>query len=292
MKNFSGVPILTTAAGSCLTAKNWQEAGVQQVAYYLDALLMKPGLDYLKSLQSWPRYSGWEGPWVLNGSTLLATTEGHYLMRSPFDGTRIQCTQADMMAVILALAPQRVLLPRGLVIDEDFLHRLAKTTRILISATEFIRYQTDDRIEPLLQMGLFQGVYHVCNNLQEVQASLAQPKNENCEHYICGPLSEDDWDTLTTNNTCGDFLESDVPAQAACQGRVYIKSNRIDLKEPACALQFEPIDPSCTCPTCVQQFTRAYLHHLFIHTPLLCQRFLIQHNWFNLTQTHKDCFHE
>ena len=45
-------------------------------------------------------------------------------------------------------------------------------------------------------------------------------------------------------------------------------------------MQFETIDPECTCPTCSQQFTKAYLHHLLQQTPLLCHRLLIQHNVF------------
>jgi queuine tRNA-ribosyltransferase len=265
------VPILTTSAGSCLTAKNWQESGVPQGAFYLDALLMKPGINYLKALQSWPRYSGWEGAWVLNGSTLVAGVDDDYRLRSPFDGARIRCTQAEIMTVILSLAPQRVLLPQGLLADEVFLQQLAKTTRILIPATETTHYQNR----------LFHGVYYGCTSLQEVQALFAQPKTENFERYVYGPLSVDDWHTFTTiSNQQDDFLESNMPAQEACLGMVYTQSGLLDITKTKCAQQFEPIEASCTCPTCTQQLTRAYLHHLFAHTPLLCQRFLIQHNWF------------
>lgn len=83
-----------------------------------------------------------------------------------------------------------------------------------------------------------------------------------------------------------EYIESDKPALDGYNGIVYEASGTFCIQDEAQRLQFEIIDTSCACPTCSQGFTRAYLHHLFQHTPLLCQRLLIQHNSFKQFQHH------
>ena len=71
---------------------------------------------------------------------------------------------------------------------------------------------------------------------------------------------------------------SDRPAQDALQGRVYQADGWFSIQAPEFSLDFQPLVSNCVCPTCQQTFTRAYLHHLFQSTPLLCQRLLLMHN--------------
>ena len=81
------------------------------------------------------------------------------------------------------------------------------------------------------------------------------------------------------------LIETDEPGQDALQGIVYETVNKINLADSTYSMDFKLIDNDCECPTCAQNFTRAYLHHLYHHTPLLCQRFLIQHNVFQLMKS-------
>lgn len=73
---------------------------------------------------------------------------------------------------------------------------------------------------------------------------------------------------------------SDQPAQDACEGIVYTWQGHVSLMAPAMRNCFELLDAQCACPVCAQGFTRAYLHHLYEQTPLLCKRYLVQHNVF------------
>lgn len=75
-----------------------------------------------------------------------------------------------------------------------------------------------------------------------------------------------------------DYLESNQPAFDGYNGIVYERTSVFSIQDEAQRLQFDVIDSSCICPTCRQGLTRAYLHHLYQHTTLLCQRLLIQHN--------------
>ena len=89
-----------------------------------------------------------------------------------------------------------------------------------------------------------------------------------------------------------DFVsEHDKPAADAFQGFIYESPSSFrqtslkhvasySLLEPSNAIDFSPLALNCACPTCQGGATRAYLHHLLQHTPLLAQRLLIMHNVF------------
>lgn len=85
-------------------------------------------------------------------------------------------------------------------------------------------------------------------------------------------------DDVISSESASPWIESDTPAANGMKGRIYTSSGVIDITDSSHALQFFPLDDACACPTCQTGFTRAYLHHLLAQTPLLCQRYLIQHN--------------
>ena len=79
-------------------------------------------------------------------------------------------------------------------------------------------------------------------------------------------------------NLSVDTSESDKPAKDALNGLVYDKHAIFSITAEDMAMSFEPLSKDCGCPPCALGLTRAYFHHLYVHTPLLCYRFLIQHN--------------
>lgn len=76
------------------------------------------------------------------------------------------------------------------------------------------------------------------------------------------------------------FTKCDKPAQDALQGLMYTSNTAETLliTDKKYAMDFTVLDDACTCPACADGFTRAYFHHLYTHTPLLCQRWLVMHN--------------
>lgn len=205
------VPKANTEAGACLTAANWSEVGVNILAWELDSLIVKPGLELLRRLEHFKTYYGWEGEVVFDAQKLIADKSGNYLIRSPFDGAKIHISFSDLYALIIHLKP-------------DY----------LIPSYDFQRHlQAEAKVLP-----------------QTIQL-------------------------LMNDET---LMVSDKPAADALAGIVYTHSDAIDLTKTCYAEDFNVIDAHCACPSCRQGLTRAYLHHLFVQTPLLCQRFLIQHN--------------
>lgn len=237
------IPVLTSEAGSCLTLQNWQEVGIERVSYWLDALLIKPGYNLLSSLNKLASYTGWQGDIVLNALLPTANAEGIYTLRSSYDGSRVRLSNQDLFSLIKQLQPNWVILPPGFVTYLNH-QQLAfpESIKVFISANESL---------PNSHLPVF-GSYSSSDI-----GLLLNPKGDNNNNY---------------------WFETDKPAQDAMEGNLYSAQGVIAILEPEKANEHIKIDNQCCCPTCRQNFTRAYLHHLLIHTPLLAQRFLIQHN--------------
>lgn len=75
--------------------------------------------------------------------------------------------------------------------------------------------------------------------------------------------------------------QGNLPAEDALNGKIYTAQNGcFSIEDSSVTLDFALLDASCKCPACGAGLTRAYFHHLFKHTPLLCHRWLIMHNYY------------
>lgn len=255
-KNSKMIPIMTTQAGSCLTVANWKAAGVGTASFYLTALLMKPGFEFLKKRPGLASYVGWHETLVLNASTLHQTSDGRYSLRSEYDGSQLYYTTEDIISLITTLKPNMVILPQGI-----SQHWLALPTTIF----PFLP-MTDLPMDAITKP---HGVY------------ISSPKDVSFEDYNV-PCYMSNVSSLAMMKDLikkgVNFVESNAPANDAYNGDVYTSKGLISLTSASTALNFDVIDKNCTCPVCHEKLTQAYLHHLLQHTPLLCQRYLVQHN--------------
>ena len=190
----------------------------------------------------------------------------------------------EIVAIIMHLKPVRVILPIGFhAVGDDVLHTLSEITRLFVPIDEQIYYSNH----------YVSGLYYECESAKDMLDSIAEHQLQfpNYGAVIASAAKQfmgtdllklDCSATLTMTDI---FFESNVPAEDAYFGRVYTHEGVIELQNNIYATQFEPIDSTCSCPTCKQKLTRAYLHHLLEHTPLLCQRLLIQHNVYYLNHT-------
>lgn len=259
------IPVATSDAGQCMTAANWQSVGVHTIACYLSDLLMKPGYDFLATIPQLASYIGWRDTLVLNAS-MQSDTQGRYTLRSVYDGTRsIYSTQA-LFELITKLAPNYVILPTGIKPIEwqelpDSIFPFLSVSDLpsaVVSKNYGVYFSYDDASMSFSEL------------LQYLEKYVALP----C--YIAGDFNLLELKQLAQYKTV--FIESNKPANDALHGQLYDNNTIIQIQDEAHCMTFDTIQPGCSCPTCQQQLTRAYLHHLFIHTPLLCQRFLVQHN--------------
>jgi len=88
-----------------------------------------------------------------------------------------------------------------------------------------------------------------------------------------------------------DFFDCVAPTRKARHGSLFIHPKNGGRKQNSFTLHItnkkfetdpEPIDPNCRCSVC-QNFTRAYIHHLFSVNELLAYQLATTHNLFFIT---------
>lgn len=268
------VPIVTSTAGSCLSMANWQEAGINTLSFSLESLLIKPGLDLLLELEDLKAYLAWPGTVIINASQLPSPKAGVYTLVSPYDGSKIRITASEVAHLIRHLRPDAVVWPKNMLREQ------AK-----------IGSDWDQDIIPYFHLqdvsrgsiNIQHGVYFNTNDFSSYNDLL--PELQQWSHiprYACGNVRFDLVKILKSMDVT--YIETNEPAQLGFQGVVYTNSGTTNLLDAKLEHDFELIVPDCPCPCCDLKLTRAYLHHLMLNTPLLAQRYLIQHNaYFSFT---------
>lgn len=262
------IPNLTTNLGRSLTMANWREVGTHTAAFDLTSLLMKPGPELLNQLQGLAAFTGWKGQIALNATMPKINREGECTLRSVYDGSRARYSIDDILMFITKLNPHLVILPSGI-------NQLDKQAWLSLPETILPFFYPDDL--PVSQNLRPHGIYlHYDIKTPFENVLMLIDKYNDLPCYVNGDLNLSRMKMLADKDV--DYIESDFPVQDACLGNVYVENQSISLSNAVKAVTFSVIDEACICPTCKQNLTQAYLCHLLEHTPLLAQRFLIQHN--------------
>ncbi len=74
-----------------------------------------------------------------------------------------------------------------------------------------------------------------------------------------------------------DLFDCVMPSRNARHGHLFTMDGIINMNNAKYALDTQPIDPTCDCPTC-RKHSRAYIHHLFKSKEILAMRLSVMHN--------------
>lgn len=261
------IPLVTSTAGQTLTYENWQTAGVKTLALSLAHLLVKPGINVLKEASNLRNYLGFDGEVVLNAA-LKPNEDGHYLIRSSYDGSTTRYTLKQLMDLIILFKADKVIFPSGAFLLSEEIQQKFEHTMLFFPWAEKSANAAKES-----------GVYL---EFPDEAYLLNEAVLDKCPLYVAGSLPLAMMMELKCRGV--HYLQSDEPAAQAVLGYLYTKEGELCIKDPSHAMAFKPIDDTCGCVTCLSHFTKAYLHHLYQHTPLLCQRLLVQHNVFFSSQ--------
>jgi len=104
----------------------------------------------------------------------------------------------------------------------------------------------------------------------------------NKPHYAMG-MGLDPADLLVAVENGIDMFDCVAPTRLARHGMIFTKTkdksgkHRMNIKNSSFATDFSPIELDCTCHTC-QNYTRAYIHHLFAAEEMTAMRLTSIHN--------------
>ena len=157
-------PIATSMAGSSLTIENWLQIGVTSLAFTLEDLLMKPGINVLRQFQSLRAYSGWPGTIILD-ARLTSKDSTIYKIRSRFDGSIILLDPMEWKALIEHLNADEVIL------SED--------------NVPFSRFQIGNQPAANAVEGLIESKTGVFNILNESYREQYVPLCSDCNCVVC-----------------------------------------------------------------------------------------------------------
>ena len=98
---------------------------------------------------------------------------------------------------------------------------------------------------------------------------------ENKPRHMLGISEPDDIFACIENGA--DTFDCVSPARVGRNGALYTAHGRVNIKRAEFKEDFRPFDETCDCYTC-QNYTRAYLHHLFKTGELLSNTLATIHN--------------
>lgn len=257
------LPLFSSSAGLALSFKNWQTLGIKSAAFELETLLKRPGPHSKLSLKA---YTGWQGEAIINGARLGFNKKGRALIRGQ-GGEALFLQPEELSHFLKQQAVDGILLPQTLKDKQPQLLTALSAARLFLSMDEFFAL---DSIPSVIE-----GFYLSAKELLSGKLESFLPA---CLNYPCYLYDVDDLSVVKNLPFKTIYVESNQPASDACQGLVYENEGKFDIQAPSMVQDYRPLDSACACPACQESFTRAYFHHLFLQVPLLCQRFLIQHN--------------
>lgn len=113
------------------------------------------------------------------------------------------------------------------------------------------------------------------SQLGEICSWVSDELPEHKPRHLLG-ISEPD-DLFAGIAAGADTFDCVAPSRQARGGTMYSSSGRINAKAAVQRRRFEPLDPECDCYTC-ENYTAAYLHHLFKAKEMLASTLATIHN--------------
>lgn len=113
------------------------------------------------------------------------------------------------------------------------------------------------------------------DKIGEIVRWMCEELPENKPRHMLGISEPDDIFDCIENGA--DTFDCVSPARVGRNGALYTRHGRVNIRRAEFRDKFEPFDPDCDCYTC-QNYTCAYLHHLFRAGELLSNTLATIHN--------------
>ncbi len=242
---------LTAPQGAVLTSQEIARCRLQHFSVELLSLLFKPGIRYFKKSRRLSDYFALKGHWFLDSRLKWNAEKEAFAIRSPFDGHYELLGIEQWLDIVHMMNPDVLLLPEAFYSEKNkWFSKLHPSINCYISAPASLQqYPEGELLISEQQAGVILVTERSWPELAGIQA-----------HH--GEI----------------ILVSAKPLTDAVDGIVYQQNQQIDIKEKQWQNDFKSIDKNCQCSSCQQKLTRGYFYHLYQQTPLLCHRFLAEHN--------------
>lgn len=309
------MPVGTVGSVKSLSPHDLLDTGSQVILGNTYHLLLRPGMEVIKSAGGLHRFMSWNGPILTDSGGYQVFSLGHLneinekgvIFQSNLDGSRHELSPEVSMDIQRVLGADIVM-----AFDEctaypatepvaqksmELTHRWEKRSLDHFRNTEPL-YGFEQHLFGIVQGSVYEGLR------RESTAALV---DMNFDGYAIGGLSvgEPKDDMYAMTDVATDVLPVDqprylmgvgkpedlvravglgvdmfdcvLPTRNARHGIMFTWDGPVSVKAAREKLTHEPLDPNCSCYTC-QNFTRSYLRHLFKANELLVYRLASIHN--------------
>ena len=309
------VPVGTQASVKSLTPEEIRDSGTELFFVNTYHMYLRPGIDVIQKLGGIHKFMGWARPIItdsggfqvfsLGRSDLVKIFEEGVEFRSHWDGTKHlftpelsmewQCQLGSDIHIAFddctsypvthekartSMEQTHRWAKRSLEAHKGFTKNQALYGSIQGSVFEDLRKESASFISSMDFDGIAIGGVAVGESKIEtvhVLKWVVPLLPEGKPRHLLGGGDIDDIFELVEHGI--DTFDCVQPTRLARTGRLLHKKHDIDITKKIYALDSKPIEKDCGCYTC-QNFSRAYIHHLFHVRELLAYRLATIHNIF------------
>ena len=307
------MPVGTQATVKTLLPSEVRATGAQIILANTYHLMLRPGLATLQAAGGLHRFMGWHGPILTDSGGFqifslggnVRVREAGVTFRSHIDGRALQLTPEQAVELQLGWGSD-ILMPL------DHLVGLPAETRTVQDAMDRTHRWLERAIVAFSDAGgaARSALFGICQGgmdahmRQESAATLADADVAGCAigglsvgepkpvmaamlevvtpllparkpRYLMGVGSPEDlWMGVARGV---DLFDCVLPTRLARNGALFTPAGRVNIKNRRFAELHAPLDETCDCAAC-QEFTAAYLHHLFRAREVLGLRLASVHN--------------
>ena len=305
------MPVGTYGAVKSMSPQELNESNAQIILGNTFHLWLRPGIDIIEKFSGLHQFIGWDKPMLTDsggfqvfslGKLRKIKEEGVYF-QNPIDGSKLFLSPEKSMEIQTVLNSDI-----AMIFDEctpyPATHQVARESMELSlrwaerSRVAFDQYKNPNALFAIVQGGIYPDLRQ--KSLDELMKigfdgvaigglSVGEPKHEmytmleqlsamlpsDKPHYLMGVGTPED---LVYGVKHGiDMFDCVMPTRNARNGWLFTRFGDVKIKNAKYKDDIRPLDESCTCYTC-QNFSRAYLHHLFKIGEILGSRLNTVHN--------------
>ena len=303
------MPVGTLASVKSLTPEELLDCGAQIILGNTYHLYLRPGCEVIRGFNGLHGFMHWDGPILTDSggfqifslAKLRKVTEEGAFFQSHIDGSQHMLTPEKSVEVQLCLGSDIIMCldecikyPAG----RDEAKKALQLTTQWAKRCKAALGQEKNALFGIVQGGMFKNLRKTsAHALMEIGfsgyavggLSVGEPKDIMLEiagftlpiledtkpKYIMGVGTPEDLVELVALG--GDMFDCVLPTRNARNGQMFTKSGAINICNSRFKNDTEPIESGCTCYTC-QNYSRAYLRHLYMAKELLAYRLNTIHN--------------
>ncbi|MCR4428941.1 MAG: tRNA guanosine(34) transglycosylase Tgt [Caldiserica bacterium] len=307
------MPVGTQGTVKALIPEEVEETGASIILCNTYHLYLRPGADLIFKAGGLHRFMNWKkmiltdsGGFQINSLAHLSKlTEEGVIFRSHIDGSLHMLTPEKSMEVQEKLGSD-IMMPLDICLPnpspyKKYEQAFKQTTRWALRSKVF------HEGKPGVLFGIVQGgIYHDLRrkSLEEIEeldfpgiaiGGLSVGEEKDLMYEILDgllPLAPKDKprylmgvgapSSIVKCVSLGvDLFDCVLPTRLGRNGTAYCQTGKINIDNARFREDFSPLDPNCDCYVC-QNYTRAYLRHLFVSKEMLAGRLLSYHNLYFL----------